>query len=48
MAKKITLVCESCLSRNYHTHVNEFSKNRLELKKFCKSCNCPTLHKETR
>lgn len=48
MAKKVTLVCEVCLSRNYHTSKNQYNTQRLELKKFCPTCNCTTLHKETR
>ncbi|GAA5414692.1 50S ribosomal protein L33 [Ureaplasma ceti] len=48
MAKKVTLVCEICLGRNYHTSKNQYKTERLELKKFCPNCNAVTLHKETR
>ena len=48
MAKKVTLVCEECLSRNYHKTKNEAATKRLEIKKFCPVCNKNTLHKETR
>ncbi|MDE6473306.1 MAG: 50S ribosomal protein L33 [Ureaplasma sp.] len=48
MAKKVTLVCENCLSRNYQTTKNQYSTERLSLNKFCKTCNCSTIHKETK
>lgn len=48
MAKDVTLVCEICLSRNYKTTTNESRKERLQLNKYCKTCNSKTLHKETR
>lgn len=49
MRKKIILVCEECLSRNYTTTKNiAKNKERLELKKYCKHCNKSTLHKETK
>lgn len=49
MRKKIILVCEECLSRNYTTTKNvQKNKERLEIKKYCKHCNKSTLHKETR
>lgn len=47
MRKKVILVCEVCLSRNYTTFKNP-QKERLEIKKFCKNCNKYTIHKETR
>ena len=49
MRKKVILVCEECLSRNYITSKNEATTDtRLELRKFCPKCNKYTIHKETR
>ncbi|MBU3831030.1 MAG: 50S ribosomal protein L33 [Candidatus Ureaplasma intestinipullorum] len=48
MAKKVTLVCTVCCSRNYHTTKNQYSSKRLELNKFCPICNANVLHKETK
>ncbi len=48
MRKKIILICEECLQRNYQTTKNINDKKRLELMKFCKHCNKQTLHKETK
>ncbi|MDR0856998.1 MAG: 50S ribosomal protein L33 [Mycoplasmataceae bacterium] len=48
MKVKATLVCEECNSRNYHVQRNKFSEKRLELNKFCKTCNKVTVHKENR
>jgi len=48
MRKQVTLVCDECLSRNYHVSKNKFSEERLELKKYCPKCRKVTLHKETR
>lgn len=47
--KKVILVCEECLSRNYTLQKSNFSqRDRLEISKFCRTCNKHTLHKETR
>lgn len=48
MSTYVILVCDECLSRNYKTKKNKNKQERLELKKFCKSCNKQTIHKETR
>lgn len=48
MPKTVTLICENCLSRNYTTTRNKYATERLAIKKFCKFCNCSTLHKETK
>lgn len=49
MRKKIIMVCDECLSRNYSTFKNkDTNTERLENKKFCPRCNKHTLHKETR
>ncbi|AUF83886.1 50S ribosomal protein L33 [Mesoplasma syrphidae] len=48
-SRKIILVCEDCLSRNYSlTKSTLTQKERLQIKKFCTTCNAHTLHKETR
>ncbi|WP_434341774.1 50S ribosomal protein L33 [Mycoplasma putrefaciens] len=47
--KKIILVCEECLNRNYSTNKSTLTqKERLQLKKYCTNCAQHTLHKETR
>ncbi|CEG25238.1 50S ribosomal protein L33 [Bacillus sp. B-jedd] len=49
MAKKAVLACTICGSRNYTTAASTQAQNeRLELKKYCKTCNASTVHKETR
>lgn len=48
MRKKIILICEECLSRNYTTYKNIDNKNRLEMKKYCKRCDKHTVHKESK
>ncbi|WP_078543161.1 50S ribosomal protein L33 [Litchfieldia alkalitelluris] len=49
MRKKIVLACVDCGSRNYTTMKNTESANeRLEIKKFCKTCNNHTVHRETK
>ncbi|AJM71607.1 MULTISPECIES: 50S ribosomal protein L33 [Mycoplasma] len=47
--RKITLVCEECLNRNYQVNKSTLTqKERLQLKKYCANCTRHTLHKETR
>lgn len=49
MNKKLVLACEECGSRNYTTMSNkETQQERLELKKFCKTCNKHSVHRETK
>jgi len=51
MAKedRVILTCTVCLSRNYTTTRNRKNQNeRLELKKYCKTCGKHTIHKETK
>jgi len=49
MRKKIILVCSECLSRNYTTTKKvEGNSSRVELRKFCPTCNKHTIHKETK
>ncbi|MEA3356376.1 MAG: 50S ribosomal protein L33 [Candidatus Bipolaricaulota bacterium] len=55
MAKKkagavlhVTMACEECGRRNYHTERNKRnSREKLALKKYCPWCRRHTLHKET-
>ncbi len=54
MAKKdvrqvIHLACTDCKERNYTSYKNRRNDpNRIELKKFCKTCRKHTLHRETK
>ncbi|MCA9723669.1 50S ribosomal protein L33 [Kurthia gibsonii] len=48
MANKIVLCCEKCGARNYHLPAPKDLSKRMELKKFCSTCNEHTLHKQTR
>lgn len=47
MNKKVALACAECGTRNYSTTSKKESQ-RLELKKFCKTCNVHTTHRETK
>lgn len=47
-SKKVILTCSVCLSRNYETNKNANRTERIELKKYCPTCNKHTLHKETK
>ncbi|MCD6486279.1 MAG: 50S ribosomal protein L33 [Syntrophobacterales bacterium] len=45
----VILACGECKQRNYTTTKNKrITKNRLEMKKYCKFCQCHTIHKETK
>ncbi|MEK6531901.1 MAG: 50S ribosomal protein L33 [Deltaproteobacteria bacterium] len=45
----ITLACSDCKRRNYSTTKNKKTiPDRLEIKKYCKSCRKHTAHKETK
>ena len=45
----ITLACETCKRRNYVTTKNKTNtRERIELKKYCRFCQSHTAHKETR
>jgi large subunit ribosomal protein L33 len=45
----ITLACDECKRRNYVTTKNKTNtRDRLELKKFCRWCRQHTAHRETR
>jgi large subunit ribosomal protein L33 len=49
MNKKIILACMDCGSRNYATTSNKAqNQERLELKKFCTTCNQHSIHRETK
>ncbi|HWO78576.1 MAG TPA: 50S ribosomal protein L33 [Bacillus sp. (in: firmicutes)] len=48
MSKKQVLACSECGSRNYSKDLNKTSTERLEVKKFCKTCNSHTVHKQTK
>lgn len=49
MRKKVTLCCDECGMRNYTTNSKKDGQAvRLELKKFCSTCNRHTIHKETK
>ncbi|GGB11434.1 50S ribosomal protein L33 [Macrococcus hajekii] len=44
--KKVAMNCSKCGSRNY-TVMKRDSETRLELKKYCKTCDAHTIHKES-
>jgi large subunit ribosomal protein L33 len=45
----VTLACQECKRRNYHTNKNKKNDpDRIELKKYCRWCGTHTVHKETR
>ncbi len=45
----ITFECTKCKNRNYTSTKNKkTTTERLELKKFCRTCRSHTPHKETR
>ena len=45
----ITLECTECKNRNYQTNKNKKNTtDRIELKKYCKTCKGHTVHKETK
>ncbi|MGH2739634.1 MAG: 50S ribosomal protein L33 [Actinomycetota bacterium] len=45
----ITLACENCKRRNYTTVKNRVNtRDRLEVRKYCRWCRSHTPHKETR
>ncbi|QCJ40532.1 50S ribosomal protein L33 [Bacillus sp. S3] len=48
MNKKVILACAECGSRNYSTAGKQEQTERLELKKFCKTCATHTIHRETK
>ncbi|MBQ8844495.1 MAG: 50S ribosomal protein L33 [Clostridia bacterium] len=47
--KIITLECTECKNRNYSSSKNvKENSDRIEIKKFCPTCNKRTVHKETK
>ena len=46
--KKVILTCSVCLSRNYTTKKSNSATGRLELKKYCPTCDRATVHKQTK
>ncbi|MGB3340643.1 MAG: 50S ribosomal protein L33 [bacterium] len=44
----ITLACQDCKNRNYTTTKNKKKQERLEAKKYCRTCRKHTLHKEVK
>jgi len=47
MGEIILMACSECKERNYSTTKNKkVTKEKLELKKFCRRCGKHTLHKE--
>ncbi len=45
----ITLACQECEERNYSMTKNKrIHPERVEYRKFCRRCNCHTVHKETK
>ncbi|HZJ89112.1 MAG TPA: 50S ribosomal protein L33 [Bacilli bacterium] len=49
MRKKVTLICEVCLSRNYQTTIKAVGQTeRFQKNKYCPKCNKKTVHKESR
>ena len=53
MAKKskeklIWLECSECQNKNYTTFNSKKQEKKIELKKFCKSCQKHTLHKQVK
>ncbi|MCX5808592.1 MAG: 50S ribosomal protein L33 [Proteobacteria bacterium] len=49
MRQLVILACTECKNRNYTTTKNkQKTPDRLEIKKFCKSCKRHTAHRETK
>ncbi|HHZ18497.1 MAG TPA: 50S ribosomal protein L33 [Acholeplasmataceae bacterium] len=49
MRKKVILICDECLSRNYTIERGALSDGkRMTVKKYCKHCNKHTVHKESK
>ncbi|MCL2593281.1 MAG: 50S ribosomal protein L33 [Defluviitaleaceae bacterium] len=49
MRAKITLSCTECKQRNYQmTKEKKNHPDRMETKKFCRTCKGHTLHRETK
>lgn len=48
MRKKVVLACTICQARNYTTEKKKEETSRIEINKFCKTCNAHTKHRETK
>lgn len=48
MKQKVILACAECGSRNYSLPSSKKKLERLELKKFCNTCNTHTNHRQTK
>ncbi|TQS76090.1 50S ribosomal protein L33 [Ornithinibacillus gellani] len=49
MNKKVSLACSVCSSRNYTTTKNlSANPERMEVRKYCKTCGQHTIHRETK
>ncbi|MFC7746637.1 50S ribosomal protein L33 [Lentibacillus kimchii] len=49
MTERIALACAVCASRNYTTSSNRARQSeRLETRKYCKTCGVHTWHRETK
>lgn len=46
--RRIKLECTVCKKVGYFPNKSRLIKNRLELKKYCRSCRKHTAHKETK
>lgn len=46
--KKVILLCDDCLSRNYSLFKSGNADSKLKMRKYCSTCNKHTTHKETR
>lgn len=42
----VSLTCTECKSRNYS--ITKRREQKLEIKKFCKTCNAHTLHRDSK
>ena len=47
MRELIIVACQDCRRRNYSFFQNK-AADKLELKKFCRSCRRHTVHKQTK
>ena len=45
---RVALVCSECGARNYKKTRPKDKAERLELKKFCKSCGRHTVHRDSK
>ncbi|AFV02928.1 MAG: 50S ribosomal protein L33 [Dehalobacter sp. 4CP] len=49
MRVAITLACTECKNRNYQSNKNKKNDpDRIEIKKYCRTCKAHTVHKETK